>query len=106
LIGFLFDGIKRTVRLPAMKVQTYIKETHTILRQKTISLKSLQAIAGRLRHLSVILPVAKGFFTPINTALRGNPKNCWPWGVFGTPRSTGRPHLVALPSQHMPDSHL
>jgi hypothetical protein len=37
-------------------------------------LKILQALVGKLRHASVILPAAKGFFTPINAALRGNPK--------------------------------
>jgi hypothetical protein len=74
MIGFLFDGVKRTLRLPAKKALAYIKEMHTVLHQKTIPLKSLQAIVGRLHHASVILPAAKGFFTPINTALQGNPK--------------------------------
>jgi hypothetical protein len=71
MIGFLFDGVKRTVRLPAKKALAYINEMHTALRQKTIPLKSLQAIVGRLRHASIILLAAKGFFTPINTALQG-----------------------------------
>ncbi len=74
MIGFLFDGMKRTMRLPAKKLLAYIKEMYTVLRWKTIPLKCLQAIVGRLRHASVILLAAKGFFTPINTALRGIPK--------------------------------
>ena len=74
MIGFLFDGVTRTVRLPAKKAKAYIKEAHKILRQKTVQLKSMQALVGKLRHALVILPAAKGFFTPINTALRGNPK--------------------------------
>jgi hypothetical protein len=74
MIGFLFEGVKRTVRLPAKKALAYIKEMHTVLCRKTIPLKSLHAIVGRLHHASVILPAAKGFFTPINTALQGNPK--------------------------------
>jgi hypothetical protein len=74
MIGFLFNGVKRTMRLPAKKALAYIKETHTILHRKAILLKSIQAIVRRLRHASVILPAAKGFFTPINTALWGNPK--------------------------------
>ncbi len=74
MIGFLFDGVTRSVRLPAKKVKAYIKEAHKILRQKTVQLKSMQALVGKLRHASVILPAAKGFFTPINTALRGSPK--------------------------------
>jgi hypothetical protein len=74
MIGFLFDGIRRTVRLPAAKAKAYISEAHRVLRQKTVPLKVLQAIVGKFRHASIILPAAKGFFTPINTALRGNPK--------------------------------
>jgi hypothetical protein len=74
MIGFLFNSMKRTVRLPTKKMLAYISETHTVLHRKRIPLKSLQAIIGGLRHASVIFPAAKGFFTPINTALRGNPK--------------------------------
>ena len=74
MIGFLFDGVTRTVRLPAKKAKAYIKEAHKILRRKTVQLKSMQALVGKLRHALVILPAAKGFFTPINTALQGNPK--------------------------------
>ncbi len=74
MIGFLFNGVTRTVRLPAEKVKAYIKEAHKILRQKTVQLKSMQALVGKLKHALVILPAAKGFFTPINTALQGNPK--------------------------------
>jgi hypothetical protein len=31
-------------------------------------------LVGKLWHASVILPAAKGFFTPLNRAMRGNPK--------------------------------
>ena len=74
MIGFIFDGITRTVRLPAIKALAYIKEAHKILRRKTVPLKALQMLVGKLRHASIILPAAKGFFTPVNTALRGSPK--------------------------------
>ncbi len=32
MIGFRFNGIKRTVHLPSEKAQAYMKETHQILR--------------------------------------------------------------------------
>ncbi len=69
MIGFVFDSVKQTMRLPAQKALAYIKETHTILCQRMNPLKSLQAIIGKLWHASVILPAAKGIFTPINIAL-------------------------------------
>ena len=34
MIGFEFDGVKRTLRLPRDKARRYIKETHYMIRQK------------------------------------------------------------------------
>jgi len=31
-------------------------------------------LVGKLRHAAIILPVAKGFFTPLNDVMRGSPK--------------------------------
>ncbi len=73
MIGFRFDGIKRTIHLPPKKAQAYMKETHQILRQKLVPIKKLQALVGKLRHASMILPAAKGFFTLLNDAMKGDP---------------------------------
>jgi hypothetical protein len=74
MIGFVFDGVKRTVHLPPTKAAAYIKETHTLLRRKTVPLKNLQMLVEKLRHASIILPAAKGFFSPLNDEMRGSPK--------------------------------
>ncbi len=75
MIGFAFNGVKQTVHLPqANKTLAYIKETHKMLRRKTVPLKQLQMLVGKLRHASMILPTAKGFFSPINDAMWGSPK--------------------------------
>jgi hypothetical protein len=73
MIGFRFDGIKQTVHLPPEKAAAYIKETPRILRRKRVPLKTLQGVVGKLCHASIILPAARGFFTPINTAMKGSP---------------------------------
>ncbi len=73
MIGFRFDGIKRTIRLPAEKAKAYVKEVHKVLCRTIVPLKTLQVLVGKLRHASVILPAAKGFFTPLNFTMRGNP---------------------------------
>jgi hypothetical protein len=73
MIGFRFDGIKGTVHLPPEKAAAYIKETHRILRRKRVPLKTLQGVVGKLRHTSIILPAAHGFFTPINAVMKGSP---------------------------------
>ena len=74
MIGFLFDGIKQTVYLPHAKAAAYIKETHQILRRKSVPLKVLQTLVSKLQHASIILPAARGFFTPINAAMQGGLK--------------------------------
>jgi hypothetical protein len=37
-------------------------------------MKRFQRIVGRLRHAAIILPGARGMFSPLNKALRGGPK--------------------------------
>jgi hypothetical protein len=74
MIGFTLDGIKRTGRLPLEKAAKYIWEIHRVLWRTSVALKTLQTLVGQLRHASIILPAARGFFTPINAAMRGNPK--------------------------------
>lgn len=75
MIGFEFDGIKRTVRLPETKAKLYIKEAHTMLRRRSIPLKTLQTTVGKLRHAAAILPATKGFFTPLNNIMTAATKS-------------------------------
>jgi hypothetical protein len=75
MIRFSFDGVKRTVHLPPAKEKAYIKEIHCTLRRKSIPLKTLQRVVGKIRHASIILPAVHGFFTPINAAMRESPKS-------------------------------
>ena len=48
MIGFTFDGVKRTIRLPPVKAKAYIRETHRMLRRKSVPLKDLQTLVGKL----------------------------------------------------------
>jgi hypothetical protein len=73
MTGFRFNGIKRTVHLLPEKDAAYIKETHRILCRKRVLLKTLQGVVKKLRHASIILPAARGFFTPISVAMKGSP---------------------------------
>jgi hypothetical protein len=45
-----------------------------MLQRKTVPLKKLQMLVGKLRHALIILPAAKGFFSPINDTMQGSPK--------------------------------
>jgi hypothetical protein len=75
MIGFEFDGIKRTIRLPAAKARRYIKEAHTMLRRKWVPIKLFQTVIGKLRHATTILPAAEGLFSPVNSILRSPAKS-------------------------------
>jgi hypothetical protein len=74
LIGFVFNGIKRTVCLPKDKAKKYIKEAHAMLRQAAIPWKAFQTTVGKLRHATLILPATQGFFTPLNNVFKAPTK--------------------------------
>jgi hypothetical protein len=48
MIGFMFNGIRRTIQLPPLKATAYICDTHRILHQKSVPLKALQTLVGKL----------------------------------------------------------
>jgi hypothetical protein len=74
LIGFVFNGIKRTVYLPEEKAKKYIREARVMLRRASIPWKTFQTTIGKLRHAALILPANQGFFTPLNNVLKAPKK--------------------------------
>ncbi len=48
MIGFSFNGVKRTVHLPPAQASAYLKEIHRILRRKSVPLKTLQGVVGKV----------------------------------------------------------
>lgn len=74
ILGFLMDGEARTVRLTQRKADDIDRELTQLLRKTRVPMKRFRSIVGRLRHAAIILPGAKGMFSPINKALRGEPK--------------------------------
>jgi hypothetical protein len=73
ILGYLLDGIHRTVQLPPTRAADLLKEIRSILKKQRVPLKRFRSIAGRLQHAARILPSARAFFTPINAAFRGLP---------------------------------
>jgi hypothetical protein len=73
VLGYMLDGIRRTVQLPTDRAEDLLKEIRSILRKQRVPIKRFRSIAGRLQHAARILPAARAFFTPINMALRGMP---------------------------------
>ena len=65
ILGWLFDGIARTIELPPKKV-TKIEETITrILRTKSCTNTELQSLLGKLQHASLGIPGGRGLLCPL-----------------------------------------
>jgi hypothetical protein len=75
ILGYMLDGIARTIQLPQDRADDLLKEVRAILKKKRVPLKRFRSIVGRLQHAARILPVAKAFFTPLYNALRGLPSH-------------------------------
>ena len=72
-MGFEVNGRDRTVRLSKGKAGALIKAITRTRTKRRASLKSYQQLVGKLRHVALILPGARGLFSPINKALQGDP---------------------------------
>jgi hypothetical protein len=73
ILGFLIDGLHRTVRISSEKVAEIIAEIKKILKKRRVQLRRYRRIIGKLRHVALILPATRGLFSPINKALQGDP---------------------------------
>jgi hypothetical protein len=73
ILGFMMNGADRTVRLSDAKATAIAEEIATILKKKHVPLKRFRSVLGRLQHAARILPAAKGMFSPLNKATRGDP---------------------------------
>jgi hypothetical protein len=73
LLGFVFDGQARTVRLTQRKALGITEATTRILKKNRVATHKFQSVVGKLRHVATILPSARALFTPLNRALRLTP---------------------------------
>jgi hypothetical protein len=71
LLGWVFDGAKRCIELPADKVERITAELHSLTRRTQVRRKEFESIRGRLRHACIGIPAGKGLMGPIDAALRG-----------------------------------
>jgi hypothetical protein len=73
LLGFVFNGAARTVHLTQRKATGIAEATARLLKKNRAALHQFQSVVGKMRHVTTILPAARGLFTPLNRALRGAP---------------------------------
>ena len=73
ILGFLFDGRRRSVQLTHDKLNKYLGELERMLEKTRVPLQKFRKVVGKLRHSSAILPPGLGIFPPINKSLKGLP---------------------------------
>ena len=74
VLGWIFNGDDYTIRLPKKKIKDIILQIRKILQKKRPSLNRYQRLAGKLQHASYGLPGGRGFFSPIQMAMVGDPE--------------------------------
>jgi hypothetical protein len=71
ILGWIFDGARRCIELPAAKIEQITAEIHRTTRRTAIPRKQFEKLRGRLRHACIGIPAGKGLMGPIDAALRG-----------------------------------
>ena len=68
------DGkARRTVHLTQCKASGNAEAAARLLKKNRAPVHKFQSVIGYMRHVTTILPAARGLFTPLNQALRGAP---------------------------------
>ena len=71
ILGWVFDGARRCIELPASKVERLTSELHQMARKRMAPRKMFEQLRGRLRHACIGIPAGKGLMGPIDAALQG-----------------------------------
>ena len=75
ILGWDFDGINFTISLPEKKCKAIIALIRKNLKEKKVTLNAFQKVAGKLQHASFGIPGGAGLFSPIQTAMTGDPSH-------------------------------
>ena len=78
ILGWIFDGETKSIRLPEDKVDKLLAAIKKMLhsRQGT-PFDEFQKLMGKLYHASIGAPAGRGFMTPLNHQLAKTPKKVW-----------------------------
>ena len=71
ILGWLFDGISRTIELPENKGRTIRTETKRLIRSTSnkVELKAFQKVHGKLQFASIAIPCGKPLLGPLDRAI-------------------------------------
>jgi len=69
ILGWMFDGLNRTMRLPPEKVIKVTTTITSITRSHFIQYKALERLHGQLQHAAIGIPTGKGLLSPVIATL-------------------------------------
>ena len=69
ILGWIFDGLQRTMELPKKKVTALCDTIHTILHTNHCDLKEFQSFLGKCTHASLGIPGGTAIVSPLYRAL-------------------------------------
>ena len=73
ILGFIFDGRRRSVQLPQDKLDKQLGELEKMLEKTRVPLQKYRKVVIKLRHSAEILPPGLGISPPTNKVLKGLP---------------------------------
>jgi hypothetical protein len=78
ILGWIFDGINKTVQLPPEKIDAILATMNAMLRSTTgVKFQDFQKLTGKLHHASIGIPTGKSLMTQFNRQLAREPKLVW-----------------------------
>ena len=72
ILGWIFDGILRTMELPPEKVEKIMTCLSTAVSQKRLPVKEFRTLLGKLQHASLAMPAGKSILTPLHKFVEAN----------------------------------
>ena len=65
ILGWIFDGIERTIELPPGKLDKIKKDIKQVLRRQHIKTTDFQSLVGKIQHATLAIPNGKGLLAPL-----------------------------------------
>jgi hypothetical protein len=72
ILGWIFDGILRTMELPPEKIEKIMESLATAISQKRLPLKEFRTLLGKLQHAAMGMPAGKSILTPLHKFVEEN----------------------------------
>jgi hypothetical protein len=73
LLGWIFDGINRTLELPAQKVELLHSKIQQILRAGHCERKEFESLVGKFTHAAMGIPGGSALLPPLYQVLHAKP---------------------------------